>query len=88
MGYSINSVEGLERKDKFEKMVKDAGFVSIYQFSKEAGLDMANLYSNLGGTWKMSLKRMFKIANTLGVPIGQIIELFYPEEYAENMSLL
>lgn len=85
---SINSPEGIDRKVKLEKMVKDAGFENISQFSKEAGIDMANLYSNLGGTWKMSLKRMFKIANTLGVPIGQIIELFYPEEYAENMSLL
>ena len=85
---SIFSPEGLERKAKLEKMVKDAGFENLSQFSKEAGIDLANLYSNLGGTWKMSLKRMFKIANTLGVPIGQIIELFYPEEYAENMKLL
>ena len=88
MTYSINSPEGAERKAKFEKIVKDAGFDSIFQFSKDVGIDMSNLYLNLNGTWKMSLKRMFKIANTLGVPIGQIIELFYPEEYAENMKLL
>lgn len=85
---SIFSPEGLDRKARLEKMVKDAGFENLSQFSKDAGVDLPNLYSNLGGTWKMSLKRMFKIANTLGVPIGQIIELFYPEEYAENMKLL
>lgn len=87
-GNSINSEAGQWRKLKLETMIKDAGFDSIYQFSKEYGIDMSNLYSNLDGTWKMSLKRMFKIANALGVPIGQIIELFYPEEYAENMRLL
>lgn len=86
--HSIKSDVGRERKEKFEAMVKSAGFDSIHQFSREYNIDMANLYSNLGGTWKMSLKRMFKIANALGVPIGQIIELFYPEEYAENMKLL
>lgn len=86
--YSINSELGQERKLKFEDMVREAGFDNIYQFSKEYNIDMANLYSNLDGTWKMSLKRMFKIANALGVPIGQLIELFYPEEYAENMKLL
>jgi hypothetical protein len=88
MGCSIHDDDSQLRKEAFETMVKDAGFDSIYQFSKEVGINMANIYSNLDGTWKMSIKRMFKIANTLGVPIGRIIEIFYPDEYEENMKLL
>lgn len=88
MGNSINTELGQQTKRKFEELIKSAGYTSIYQFAKEHNIDMGNLYTNLDGTWKMSLKRMFKIANALGVHIDEIIEVFYPEEYAENMGLL
>ena len=87
MANSIKSDDAVIRKAKLEKMVKDAGFDSIFQFTKENNFDMANIYKNLNGTWKMSMKRMFELANALRVPVGRVIELFYPDEYEENMRL-
>lgn len=86
--YSIKSEQGKKNKEKLFKLAESAGYENIRQLSKDAGIDCSNLYSNLDGTWKMSIKRMFKIANILGVSINQIIEIFYPEEYAENQKLL
>lgn len=86
--YSIKSEQGKKNKEKLLKLAEAAGYENIRQLSKDAGIDCSNLYSNLDGTWKMSIKRMFKVANILGVSINQIIEIFYPEEYAENQKLL
>lgn len=84
---SINSEVGKKNKEIFEQLVKDAGYKNIRQFCKDVGVDPSNLYTNLDGSWKMSMKRMFKVANTLNVPILQIIAIFYPDELAENQSL-
>lgn len=87
MAYSIRSEQGERNKEKLLTMIKAAGYENYRQFCADAGLDQSNLYTNLDGTWKMSLKRMFKIANILGVPIVEIIGIFYPEELEENMKL-
>lgn len=84
---SIKSDVGQRQKAELEKLVKDAGYENIRQFCKDLGIDQSNLYSNLDGTWGMSMKRMFKIANLLGAPILQIIGIFYPNELAENQKL-
>ena len=84
MGNSIRSDIGQKNKEKLVELIRSAGYESIKQFCKDVNLDQSNLYTNLEGTWKMSLKRMFKIANKLEVPIDSIIELFYPNELAEN----
>lgn len=86
--YSIKNEESRKRKEIFEQMVKDAGFDNIRKFCKELGVDQSNIYSNLDGSFNISIKRMFKVANLLGVPIVQVIGLFYPDELAENQSLL
>lgn len=78
----------LIRKEKLDKLVSDAGYESFREFSQDVGITAANLYSNLHGTWNMSMKRMFKVANTLNVPILQVIEIFYPEELKENQMML
>jgi hypothetical protein len=84
---SIKSDVGQRQKAELEKLVKDAGYENIRQFCKDLGIDQSNLYSNLDGTWGMSMKRMFKVANLLGAPILQIIGIFYPNELAENQKL-
>lgn len=84
---SIHDEVGKKNKEVFEQYVKDAGYQNIRQFCKDVGIDQSNLYSNLDGTWKMSLKRMFKVANILNLPILQVIAIFYPEELEENQSL-
>ena len=75
-------------KVKFEKLVKDAGYKSMRAFAKDVNINIGNIYSNLDGTYNMSINRMFKIAKMLGVPIAQVIAIFYPKEYAENQSYL
>lgn len=84
--YSIRSEQGAKNKEKLWTMIQAAGYENYRQFCKDAGIDCSNLYSNLDGTWKMSLRRMFKVANLLKVPITNIIEIFYPEEFAENQK--
>lgn len=86
--YSIKSEVGKKNKEVMEQLIKDAGYENIRQFCKDVGIDQSNFYSNLDGTWGMSVKRMFKVANLLGVHISRVIEIFYPEEYAENQSYL
>ena len=88
MGNSIKSDLGQKNKDKLVELISSAGYTSVRQFCDDVGVDQSNLYTNLDGKWKMSLKRMFKIANHLGVPILEIIDIFYPEELAENQNLL
>ena len=85
---SINSEFGRNNKEVFEKLVKSAGYDNIRQFCIDAGIDQSNLYSNLTGKFKMNIRRIFKIANTLGVPFLQIVDIFYHEELEENQSLL
>lgn len=82
----ICDAEGMRNKEALETMVHSAGYKTIGQFCREVGINQTNLYSNLNGTWKMSLKRMFKVANTLRVPIDKIIAVFYPDEYWENVE--
>lgn len=85
---NIKTKESQRRKTKFEKLVTDAGYKSMRAFAKDVGINVGNIYSNLDGTFGMSIKRMFKVANLLGVPVAQVIEIFYPTEYAENQSYL
>lgn len=88
MEYTIQSDKGQKNKAKLAELMKAAGYESFRQFSKDAGIDCSNLYTNLDGKWGMSVKRMFKVANLLGVSITQVIEIFYPDEMAENQRLL
>ena len=88
MSNSINSKVGKNNKEKLWSMIEAAGYENYRQFSKAVGIDCSNLYSNLDGTWKMSMARMFKIANLLKVPVLDIVEIFYPEELAENKNIL
>jgi len=84
---SINSAVGKTNKETLAKWIEDAGYSSIRQFCKDIGVDQSNLYTNLDGTWGISIKRMFKIANSLKVPIADVIELFYPDDYYENKMI-
>ena len=84
---SIKSEVGKRQKEALQKLILDAGYCNMRQFCKDLGVDQSNLYSNIDGTWGMSMKRMFKVANLLGVPILQIVEIFYPNELAENQKL-
>ncbi len=87
MVHSIRSEEAQRGKEKLDILIKNAGYASFRQFCVDANIDQSNLYGNFDGTYNISVKRMFKLANLLNVPINQILEIFYPEEYQENMRL-
>lgn len=84
--FSVTSEIGKRNKEKLEALMREAGYTSFRSFARDSGVDVSNLYTNLDGTWKMSMKRMFKVANTLNVPILQVIDIFYHEELEENMN--
>ena len=84
MSISIRSEVGKNNLGVLSEWIHDAGYKNVRQFCKDVGIDQSNLYSNLNGKWGMSIKRMFKIANSLKVPIADVIELFYPDDYYEN----
>jgi transcriptional regulator with XRE-family HTH domain len=75
-------------KEEFLVIVKEAGFKSLRQFALEAGIDVANLNTNLNGTYSIQIDRMFKIADTLKVSIDEVVEMFYPERYAKNDEIV
>lgn len=76
-----------QRKEGLEKLAMEHGIENLRQLSLKAGLKESNLYSNLNGTFGMSIKRMFRLANVIGVDIKEVIEVLYPEEYAENQKV-
>lgn len=88
MEYTISSERGQRNKEKLLNMAKAVGYDNLAQLCKDVGIKLPNLYSNLDGTWNMSVKRMFKLADMLEVSILEMIDIFYPEELAHNQSLL
>lgn len=85
MTNSIRSESAQRGKEQLDMLIKEAGYTSFRQFCKDAGIDQSNLYSNFDGTYNISIKRMFIIANKLRVPIMRILEIFYPDEVKENV---
>ena len=77
-----------EIKIKFRELVERQGLKSIHHFSKVCGLDNPNVYANLQMKNRPSIRRMFTYADTLGVSIHEILELFYSEECQLNTEAI
>ena len=73
-----------DKKEKFITYIKEHGYKSVRSLAIDAGIDTANLFTNLNSKWGLSIQRAFRIANTIGVPVEEILEIFYEEELAEN----
>lgn len=74
-------------KEQFYQMIADAGFKGLRDFSRACGVGPGNIYSNVAGMYELSLKRAFVFANTLRVPVMDVIAVFYPDEVHENFEL-
>lgn len=74
-------------KKRFEALIKKQGFRSLYQVSKISGIAQGNMYSNFNGS-KVSLDRAFIYANTLGVPITDVLEIFCKEDMKKNREAI
>lgn len=71
-------------KEKFIKYINEHGYPSVLSLANACGINSANLFTNLNSQWGMSVKRAFIIANTMGVPVEEILYIFYEDEYKEN----
>ena len=78
--------EARRKREQLSSLITKNGFKSIRQVCELADVSNANVYSNLYGTFDMSIKRIFKLANVIGCDITELIEIFYPDLYAENQN--
>ena len=67
-------------KEQFYALIKLSGFKSLREFARACEIPVGNIHSNVTGKFRPSIDRMFKYANTLGVPIDTILSIFYKEE--------
>lgn len=74
---------------EYSEFVKEVMYKygSINKFCIAIGVQQANLNSNLNGSYRMSMERMFLCANALRIPVERMIEWFWKYELAENHEL-
>ena len=75
---------------EFKTIVKSYGFKNISQFAQASGIHKSNLYRNFEGPSfkeRMSVSRMFQVANTLGAPFIDVVRMFYTDEMEENENI-
>lgn len=76
-------------KDTFNNLLKEKGYASLHDFTCKNDIDYGNMYKRISGkTQKIEILFAFKLANILKVPVDDIIKIFYPNEYAENQSIV
>lgn len=79
----------MERNEAFYNLISQHGYSSLNSFCADLKTDPANMRKRLiGQRQKIEIGFMFKIANALHEPIEKVIEIFYPEEFKENQSLI
>ena len=81
---SKKKVEEKSMKDKFIELMNRQGFTSVNSFSKACGIDNPNVNTNIKGVFKLSISRAFVYADTLGVPVMDVLQIFYPKECEAN----
>lgn len=79
--------EAITKREELQKLMNAYGYKSIRKLCREVGITAPNLYSNLTGKYKISIERMFKIANTLGCDVADVIKVFYSDLYSENQQV-
>ena len=72
--YSQEKVDRI--KEQFYALIKERGFTGLRAFARATNIQVGNIYSNIDGRFKLSIDRAFIFANTLNVPITDILEIF------------
>ena len=85
---SRKKVEEVGIKDRFLELMHKQGFNSVNSFSKACGIDNPNVNTNIKGVFKLSISRAFVYADTLGVPVMDVLEIFYPDECKVNKEVV
>ena len=78
--------EAIQKREELQSLMEVYGYKSIRKLCREVGITAPNRYSNLTGKYKISMERMFKIANVLGCDVVEIIQIFYSDLYSENQQ--
>ncbi len=77
----------MSTKEQFYKMIEDAGFKGLRDFGRATGIQACNILPNLKGR-DLSMQRLFIYANTLKLPVTDILRVFYPEEMRVNTDIV
>lgn len=75
-------------KEKFKTYLREHGYKSIKQLCSQCGLNPTFLYSNIRGKNGISVDKIFLIANTMKVPVDELLRVFYEEQYIENERIV
>lgn len=79
----------MSRREKFMEVLKRHGYPSLNAFCMDNRLQQANFNRRLKDeSLKVDLMILFKLASILHEPIETLIEIFYPDEWKENRSLI
>lgn len=73
-------------KRKFDRMIVDSDFRSRRDLAIKMGISYSGLENNLSGRYGISVERLLDIANNLKVPVSDVLDVFYPEKYKENLQ--
>ncbi len=73
-------------KELFLKLITSKGYSTLYDFCLKNGIDYSNTNKRLTGRQKIAIEWMFNLANILHIPVEDIIEIFYIDEWKENRS--
>jgi len=77
----------MTRREKFVEILKKHGYTSMNNFCIENKLSQSNFNNRIKNEdIKVELPILFQLANILHEPIMTMIEIFYPDEVAENKS--
>lgn len=79
----------MTRKEAFNEILKKHGYRSINNFCIENKIIQTNLNKRVKDeTIQVEIQKLFELANLLHEPVDTMVRIFYPEEYAENQSLI
>ena len=78
--------EGRKRKEAIMELASKRGISSLRQLCLKSGMESSNLYSNFNGSYDVSLKRIFKLANAMNEDVVNVIKALCPDAYAENQA--
>lgn len=79
----------MSRRDKFNEVLKKHGYRSLNQFCLENKLHQTNFNKRIKDeSIRVDIDNLFLMADLLHEPIETMIEIFYPEDLAENRKCI
>jgi transcriptional regulator with XRE-family HTH domain len=70
--------------NRFKEYIKTKGYKSIADFARDCGLHPQSIFRHIRGEHTPDVKRLFLYADTLKVPITELLTVFYPDSMSLN----